>query len=102
MLQDFHDAARLWVRTEGEILVAERPPDGDDLIGFTGIDVKRMLEQRDRGPRRPILWDCNVFVIHGHSVLLPLLAIFPGPCGAVCRVPLPPVRFGTVCASANY
>src|SRR5882762_8978392 len=68
MLQNIHDSARPWVRAEPEILVAERPPHGDDLIGLAGIDVKRMLEERHGSPRRPALRDCTMLVMHEHSV----------------------------------
>ena len=46
VLQDFGDRRRFGMRTEAEVGVAEAAPDGDDLIGFAGVDVEQMLEER--------------------------------------------------------
>src|SRR6185437_10854030 len=66
MPHDLADGRRLCVRPKPEVVVAEAAPQAADLVGFAGVGVERMLEEREGGARNLCVRDSAVRVCHRH------------------------------------
>ncbi len=56
------------MRPEAEVTVRETAPYGDHLVGFAGVDIEQVLEQRIGGAGNVALGNGGEVVTHGSAL----------------------------------